>query len=349
MRSSKKTERKCSDALDQSLYGIIRISSAIDTICEHVLPTLEKENYPIFREECVKHFKERIFRSFKMYSIKKGIPSPSQLENRKRLLKEIEMKLDDDANIIIPDDWENYFMYIDNFNSELKYLDVDGVTPKILSRDEERLLRESNPYDYSSLSEWLKHDTWKQNDGLLIMLGIEPTGAEVNWNGYENYLGIPIEKAQLINAELFKDTNDEYSFPHNLEAQEAIDEWGFSEESIESLAQRHEEIRLYSSELANVKTLWDASGYEEERYTIKHYIDWAQRKNIVIPWLDWAIDKELIAQPRTTKKEPTEERRERIRQRKEVLKAQGVNSFIKTIAAEESLSESRIKQILKSS
>ena len=268
--------------MDKVFFGMIRISSAIDNICEHVLPTLEKENYQTFKEECKRHFKERLYIDVKIYS------------PETRLKKELEF--DDRANLIIPEDWENHYMTIENYNFELKSLHVDKIVPEILPPEEERLLGESDPYACSKLGAWLKHDTWKPYDGLLIILGIEPTGSDVNWDGYKNIMDIHIDSVKIINAEFFDDVYDEYLLPHDIDEEEAKKEWGFTEQTIECLALKNEKIRAYSNRLAEVKSLWDASNFKDERYSPKHYIEWAVSKNIDLPWLDWAIENKLTEQ-----------------------------------------------------
>jgi len=260
--------------------GLIKISSAIDYICKYVFPTLEKENHQKFIEECKSHFKKNLFLSIKIYS------PDTKLKK--------EMKLDDRATIIIPEDWENYYITLDTYNNELKELNVDKIVPRILTLEEERGFRKANPYECSELRTWLKLDTWKQTDGLLLMVNIEPQGSDVNWEGYENFMGVYIDGAKLLNASLLDDISEYYSLPHDIDEEEAREVWKYSEEFIEELAERHEKIMKYSAKLNNIKTLWDGSDFKEERYPPKHYIDWALSKDIEIPWLEWAVENKLI-------------------------------------------------------
>ncbi|MCH8080096.1 MAG: hypothetical protein IIA06_10030 [Proteobacteria bacterium] len=335
MLLTKKQKRKIDDVMNQAFFGLIRISSAIDNIYEYVLQTIDEADIQKYKDDCENHFKTYIGKNiFNIYSpktrFKIGYDFVKGIEN-------------------VPTDWKNHYMDIYAYNHQLDILKISNIVPMIISIEEQKKIRKANPYKFSDLQKWLALETWKPSDGLLIINNIDPTGAEVNWEGFENYMGVHIQGVKLANAAFFDDDWDYYDLLHYIDEDEAKNVFKYDDDKIEMLANRREKILIYSGKLNSTKTLWDASNYKEERYSIKHYIDWAHSKNISIPWLDWAMDKELIAQSRTTKTETPEERCERLRKRKLDLIAQGNKSFIKTIAVEEGLSESRIKQLIKGS
>lgn len=76
---------------------------------------------------------------------------------------------------------------------------------------------------------------------------------------------------------------------------------------------------------------------------LQDFVEWAVRKK-------WDLPNEMLALPGMQQLPVTEEtptdRRKRLLGRKDSLKSQGQKSFIKTIAAEERISESRVKQII---
>jgi len=283
VKLAKKTDKEINDILIQSFYGLIRISSAINYICKYMFATLEKENHQKFKEECKNHFEKDVAYHYL------DIFSPDT-----RLRKDF--KFDEVGYSTIPTDWENHFITLADYNRELETLNVDKIVPRILSHEEAKKLRESNPYKFSELRAWLKLDTWKQNDGLLLITGIEPQGADVNWEGYKNYMGVHIEGTQLINACLLDDAEDYYDLPHNMGEDEAKNKWNYGEDLIEELAERNKTIQKYSKILNDIKIIWDASNFKDERYSPKHYIEWAVSKNIDLPWLDWAIENKLTEQ-----------------------------------------------------
>jgi hypothetical protein len=48
--------------------------------------------------------------------------------------------------------------------------------------------RASAPYWFSDLSKWLGFETWKPKDALLLLSGVSPTAAIVDWT-FENFMG----------------------------------------------------------------------------------------------------------------------------------------------------------------
>ena len=192
----------------------------------------------------------------------------------------------------------------------------------------------------SNLKNYLELDSWNIKDGLLILAGISPAGADIKWDGYKNYLNVIIDTPTIINAHIFGEETEFYNIPFDV-----CEGYDWTKEESETIKAKMETLNEAENRLKRIKRLWDNSKNTDERYSIEYFISWAQEKNITIPWLGRAVDKGLIAQPRTTI-ETRKEKCKRLKQRKSDLIAQGDKSFIKTIAGEEHLSESRIKQII---
>ncbi len=277
MLTSLKTKRTLDDHMDKTFFGMIRISSAFENINEHMLPTLDREQHEAFKNGCKEYFKEKFRVEISIYS------SGTKLKTKVDMLSGE-----------LPEDWEDHLIKIEDYNYLIRGLNLDKKVPQIKAPIEEHREKENDPYSFSSLEEWLEHDTWSNNDALLIIIGIEPTGADVNWDGFENVNGIHVNIAKLVNASFFDDIYDSYIDPHYI-SEDELKEWGYTDiETIDQLAQRREKILAYSSKLGKVKSLWDASDFDKERYSPKHYIDWAARKKIHVPWLDWATNKNIF-------------------------------------------------------
>ena len=157
-------------------------------------------------------------------------------------------------------------------------------------------VRNTDPYSLSDLPEWLEHDTWKVKDALLLMADISPTGAEVNWDGYENLFEVWIDAVQIINAQPLAEDDFFYITPFEEEDLKAFTKLGNEE-----VKEKINKLKQFQNQLNRIKRLWDSresfgdgKTSPEERNPINYYLIWAEKKNIPVPWLDWAKRNELL-------------------------------------------------------
>ena len=68
----------------------------------------------------------------------------------------------------------------------------------------------------SNLKNYLELDTWNIKDGLLILAGISPAGADIKWDGYKNYLNVIIDTPTIINAHIFGEETEFYNIPFDV-------------------------------------------------------------------------------------------------------------------------------------
>ena len=193
-------------------------------------------------------------------------------------------------------------------------------------------------YKASQLSFYLSLETWSEFEGLLIICGIEPSGASIDGN-YENFIGVRINNPKINNAEFFgeRDYYDDLSqseiermvetrqaniraIKHSLdptqvnfhspetmkdlESQLKNEEWSLkiSEEMKDS---DHtwlvRDLRArYEHRLGEVRKIWD-SGVHEIRNPPHYYVNWALSKDIDICWYEWATNAGHISLPDTGK------------------------------------------------
>ncbi|WP_133066247.1 hypothetical protein [Acidovorax kalamii] len=72
--------------------------------------------------------------------------------------------------------------------------------------------RRKNPIFFSDLPVLLEQETWSPNDALLILAGVDPRGAVLDWNT-ENHLGAETGRPQIKHAIWFTSTSDLYDYP----------------------------------------------------------------------------------------------------------------------------------------
>lgn len=117
--------------------------------------------------------------------------------------------------------------------------------------------------DPMRLTDWLCHDSWGEGDALLILLGLDPHGTNI---------------ANL------SDTFTRVACARKLDGQTITGRDGEAAQ---------QELHRLSAAYKKIMDIW-LSGSHPDRNPPMHYIDWAQRKAISIPWLPWAKENGLI-------------------------------------------------------
>ncbi|UXC37332.1 hypothetical protein [Cupriavidus gilardii] len=157
-------------------------------------------------------------------------------------------------------------------NLRAKLDSVEKATRKEAERLSRILSGEASPY---LVRDWLLLDTWSPANAALLLVGLEPITPEVRESRKAWLLpGDPEIAAMrtLRGLALYMDYSD------------LLPDWQAIRRSI--LSDR-------SSAIRRIQRIWD-SGQHPDRPTPAYFIEWAQRKGLVIPWMEWAIEQNLV-------------------------------------------------------
>lgn len=175
------------------------------------------------------------------------------------------------------------------------------------------------PYYFSDLPTWLNLETWKPKDALLLLSGISPNAAKVDWT-YENFMGVQIEYPRIKAATDLTSVDDVYDIPErdawddDIRATEshikskgdamAAEERSLFEFELQRLKgyrdtpvikERAEELHHRSNILAALSRQWFSGDHDaEKRYSPEHYLGWAAARGYEPEWYDWALSQGLI-------------------------------------------------------
>jgi len=192
-------------------------------------------------------------------------------------------------------------------------------------------LSKEDRYEMSSLSEYFDLDNWKSHEAVLILCGIDPDGASIEY-GYSNFLGAHIDGVRIKNV-IFFGEEDSYDIPTKEDLFDLRDEYirkidgirgelnddfltpSASEKRVkenkilkkEKLIKSLEHLmndehfnsvwdlrQKYSEHLSRMNKLWE-SGKHENKNSPDYYIKWAESKKLNISWLEWAIKKGYLS------------------------------------------------------
>ena len=171
------------------------------------------------------------------------------------------------------------------------------------------------PYAADDLMEWLELDLWTRQEFACLSCDINPTGADIQWHGYQNAAGVTINRPRVINAQLLSEGPFFYITPTEQITQDEWDEVAFDLAArgaavSSSQVQHNDEIEQKRLKLSaaeeKLQKIWliicRANDLELEDHAMsspKSYLVWAQRRGINIPWLEWAIQNNLVEPPKT--------------------------------------------------
>lgn len=151
----------------------------------------------------------------------------------------------------------------------------------------------------AELQGWLELDTWTVDEGLLLIVGIDPEAAVVEWGGWVSGYGCKINKVRIRNARplsrhpvfLFIPTPkfpqfaaDEVNPEHLTVSYDVLPDAQEEEVKWEKLAILQE----LEKKLSRVHNLWISGQHNAQRYPVAYFIEWAEKKDIEIPWLSHA-------------------------------------------------------------
>jgi len=127
------------------------------------------------------------------------------------------------------------------------------------------------------------YDTWNLRDALCLILGLNANLIDLSW---------PLDD-QDPEAYI---TIKSYLPPNETEWVQRPEACGKRVPFVDS-KDTHRSLEHYEYELNNLRRLWLSNPkHGSGRYAPKVFLEWALQKHISVPWLEWAIDNELIVE-----------------------------------------------------
>jgi len=132
------------------------------------------------------------------------------------------------------------------------------------------------------LSEWFRHDTWTQEQGLILLLGLDPKETSIEpsiWLGMNNERVDEIMQAKFLDGR-------EINFAIWFAVFDQLKSKGI-EGIDDNLAEKvKDEMFGLSHMYRDMKTIFE-SGNHPIRNRPDFYVQWALGKGFNVPWLDW--------------------------------------------------------------
>jgi hypothetical protein len=198
------------------------------------------------------------------------------------------------------------------------YLELSMQAQMWIVSDSLRRQREC-PFEHSELQLHLESEVWKPRDALLVLSGLNPTTAIVEWS-YESYMGATIEKPQLRRANWFSNHRDIYDYPllSDFERSPAAlrneirrAQKRGEQERVAQLEQELEEVTTWEKDptsiyLADMLALrqemlrcisrrWFSSDHDpDQKHSPEFFVRWAEARGFEIEWAIWAREHGLI-------------------------------------------------------
>lgn len=174
--------------------------------------------------------------------------------------------------------------------------------------------KRKDPIFYSDLPLLLEQETWAPLDAMLILAGVDPSAAIMEWS-YTNFMGAEIDQPKIKHANWFTSTSDLYDYPivDDFEYSSAelkqlsreAKERGSSEEEREELGRRlaqvekweQDETSRFKSEILSLRAVmvgtlkrrWDSGDHDpSQRRTPAFFVRWAESRGFDVEWTAWA-------------------------------------------------------------
>jgi len=156
-------------------------------------------------------------------------------------------------------------------------MEIDAKNTSLAFEENLMKLHERGESSPVLLDEWLKHDTWSEEEGFFILLGLNPNDCFCMGND---------EEFRIISARYL-----DFSLVD-------IDGWDNSQTILNEMRSNPSRV-IYSdkvpitsyllidlsSRFSRMKKIW-ASGTHAERNEPSYYIEWAKSKGFDIPWYE---------------------------------------------------------------
>lgn len=146
------------------------------------------------------------------------------------------------------------------------------------------------PYEIH-ISEYFDLDSWSVKEGLLILSGIVPRSANIDWNSHIEYgTGVFQESVKIRGAVILEGVGMSFMDMGHVLMNEVVEKGSvaYSEEEVLQIKDCLDIIGNASGRLNRLNRIWKSGDHSDKRYPISYFINWAQERNIKIEWLDWA-------------------------------------------------------------
>jgi hypothetical protein len=187
--------------------------------------------------------------------------------------------------------------------------------------------KRKDPIFYSDLPNLLEQETWRPKDAMLILAGVDPEAAIMEWS-YENFMGAEIQTPVIRHANWFTSKSDLYDYPiaedsefSSSELKGMIREAKSGTLSPNDAEQRLRdlEVRLKETErweqnktssfkssmlslrarmVGILKNRWENGDHDnEQRRSPTFFVQWAESRGFDVEWSAWARENDFIDAP----------------------------------------------------
>lgn len=163
---------------------------------------------------------------------------------------------------------------------------------------EQQAKRKSDPYSYSSLKRWFDLDQWTYREALCLMCDIDPENADIDWYAQQRSASPDIEKPRIENAQILSESRNFIKLPRHQTAVEPDDP-----DYSERVNQKNNKLAVATIKLQKIYATYDraldAPASPLGHATPASFVEWALKRKIDIPWLDWAKSQGLVTTERS--------------------------------------------------
>jgi hypothetical protein len=143
----------------------------------------------------------------------------------------------------------------------------------------------------AEIRSWAEMDTWSVEEGLLLVTGISPDGAGIQWGGWATKDGGRFNRVHIRNAKPLAESITFLTIPAPTVrigtlvplpdggAYSATGELDTDEQKLRKLSI----LRDLEDRLDRAHRLWVAGPHKDERYPASYFIEWAKSKSIDVP------------------------------------------------------------------
>ncbi len=203
---------------------------------------------------------------------------------------------------------------------KLNPLDV-GVEVRMAFTIFSMIEQRKHPLYFSHLPAYLEQETWSPKEGVLILAGIDPEAAILDWT-YENFMGAQVDSPSIRHANWFSSPSDLYDYPvasdfeyssreikglikkaeegstaaerlELLHRLEEVEKWENDETSMFKRAMLSARARM----VGILKKRWDSGDHDSgQRRAPSFFVRWAETRGFEIEWAAWAREHDYLDQ-----------------------------------------------------
>lgn len=160
---------------------------------------------------------------------------------------------------------------------------------------------------FDHLRDYLKLEIWTVDQAMWLLCGLSPKAAKMNQDDYINGYGEeisrvvridharPLHEKDTLNAKEILKPIQPYT-PLRIGHELAIDSQLINERTklYLSTLRKMDALQAYNRRMDHLLYLWKGGAHQEEQYPIRFWVEWAIKKDVFIPWFDWAKQKGLL-------------------------------------------------------